>query len=208
MIGAREIIDISPRVGPTTGVWPGDVPLRRTVGLDLDDGDALTLSSIESTVHLGAHADAPSHTERGAPSIEAVELAPYLGLCTVVDVGPVPLVTSDMVPDRTAERVLFKTSSVTDIERVESGFSALHPDLVDDLADRGALLVGIDTPSVDPFESKDLPAHARLVARDVRNLENLVLDGVTPGEYELIALPLPWVGFDASPVRAVLRPPG
>jgi serine O-acetyltransferase len=33
----------------------------------------------------------------------------------------------------------------------------------------------------------------------------VVLDDVPPGRYELIALPLPIVGGDASPVRAVLR---
>ena len=36
-------------------------------------------------------------------------------------------------------------------------------------------------------------------------LEGLVLDRVPEGLYELIALPLPLAGFDASPVRAVLR---
>jgi arylformamidase len=36
-------------------------------------------------------------------------------------------------------------------------------------------------------------------------LEGLVLRDVLPGEYELIALPLKLEGFDASPVRAVLR---
>lgn len=36
-------------------------------------------------------------------------------------------------------------------------------------------------------------------------LEGLVLKDVPEGTYELVALPLPLVGFDASPVRAVLR---
>ena len=36
-------------------------------------------------------------------------------------------------------------------------------------------------------------------------LEGLVLAGVSAGVYELIALPLKLQGFDASPVRAVLR---
>ena len=36
-------------------------------------------------------------------------------------------------------------------------------------------------------------------------LEGLVLTDVPEGLYELIALPLKLVGFDASPVRAVLR---
>jgi arylformamidase len=77
--------------------------------------------------------------------------------------------------------------------------------LVDALADRGVTLVGIDTPSVDVQESKDLPAHKRFLARGVSILEGLRLGHVAPSEYELIALPLSLVGFDASPVRAVLR---
>jgi arylformamidase len=36
-------------------------------------------------------------------------------------------------------------------------------------------------------------------------LEGLVLNNVPEGVYELIALPLKLVGFDASPVRAILR---
>jgi arylformamidase len=40
---------------------------------------------------------------------------------------------------------------------------------------------------------------------DLRVLENLVLDDVPAGDYELIALPLKLTTADASPVRAVLR---
>ena len=39
----------------------------------------------------------------------------------------------------------------------------------------------------------------------MRVLENLVLDAVPEGDYELIALPLKLTTADASPVRAVLR---
>ena len=44
-----------------------------------------------------------------------------------------------------------------------------------------------------------------MLARGLRVLENLVLDDVEAGDYELIALPLKLVEADASPVRAVLR---
>ncbi len=82
---------------------------------------------------------------------------------------------------------------------------ALDPALVDELHVRGVRLVGVDTPSVDLFESKELPAHRRFLAHGMAILEGLVLGAVPDGFYELIALPLPLVGFDASPVRAVLR---
>jgi arylformamidase len=102
-------------------------------------------------------------------------------------------------------RVLIHTGTFPDFTAWNADFAGLDPALVDLLADRGVALVGVDTPSVDVQESKDLAAHRRFHARDVSILEGLRLDHVASGEYELIALPLPLVGFDASPVRAVLR---
>ena len=45
----------------------------------------------------------------------------------------------------------------------------------------GSLLVGMDTPSVDPFDSKTLDAHHALLRGGVAILEGLVLDGVPEG---------------------------
>ena len=76
------------------------------------------------------------------------------------------------------------------------------------LADLGVRLVGIDTASIDPADSKTLPSHQAIRRRGLRVLENLVLDEVPEGDYELIALPLKLMTADASPVRAVLRDAG
>ena len=89
-------------------------------------------------------------------------------------------------------------------ERPAPVVAALEPSLVDKLHECGVRLIGIDTPSVDLFTSKDLSAHQRFLANDMAILEGLALEGVRPGLYELIALPLKLAGFDASPVRAVL----
>ena len=67
------------------------------------------------------------------------------------------------------------------------------------------VLVGTDAPSMDPETSKTLDAHHAIRGRGLSILEGLVLDDVPAGDYELIALPLPFEGLDASPVRAVLR---
>ena len=83
------IIDISPPLHPHLAVWPGDTPLHREVLADLDAGANLTLSTLHATVHLGAHADAPGHTVAGRPTIDRVDLEPYVGPCQVmrVEVG-------------------------------------------------------------------------------------------------------------------------
>ena len=202
------LYDITPPVTGRLGVWPGDTPARREVLLDLARGDPVTLSTLHATVHLGAHADAPSHYGLGAPDIGGRALEPYLGPCQVmrVDAGRNTRITPAMVREPVAApRVLIATGTFPDPEVFSEDFAALAPELVDDWHARGVLLIGIDTPSVDLFDSKDLPAHRRFLAHDMAILEGLVLDRVPPGHYELIALPLRLEGFDASPVRAVLR---
>lgn len=83
---AAEAIDISPRLSQRTAVFPGDVPLLRTVAFDMGTGDAFTLSSLTTTVHLGAHADAPSHYEREGATIDRQPLDLYWGRCEVIRV--------------------------------------------------------------------------------------------------------------------------
>lgn len=202
------IYDISPPITNALAVWPGDTPPTREVLLDLARGDSVTLSTLRATVHLGAHADAPSHYAVKAPDIAGRALEMYLGPCEVmrVTVGRGARITPGMLPRPVgAPRVLLATGTFPDPTRFNEDFAALAPELVDHLHKAGVILIGIDTPSVDLFSSKDLPAHHRFLAHDMAILEGLVLGEVPEGRYELIALPLPLVGFDASPVRAVLR---
>jgi len=179
--------------------------------MDMGLGDNLTLSTFRSTVHVGSHADGPNHYGRDAASIDEVPLDRYLGTCQVVRVrvGAGERVGAGDIEgglDAIGEsRVLFRTDSYPDPTRWREEFAALEPELVRALAGRGVVTIGIDTPSVDTATSKDLPGHAAFLETGVVILEGLVLGDVEPGRYELIALPLKLVGFDASPVRAVLR---
>jgi arylformamidase len=204
----RRIFDISPPITAALAVWPGDTPPRREILLDRARGDNITLSTLRATVHLGAHADGPNHFGKGAPGIDARPLNDFLGPCQVIRVS-VPhksrIRPEDLKVAVTEERVLLATGTFADPERFRDDFAALAPKLIDHLHDLGIRLVGIDTPSVDLFESKDLEAHERFLVHDMAILEGLVLAGVPEGRYELIALPLRLVGFDASPVRAILR---
>ncbi len=202
------LYDITPTVTPLLGVWPGDTPASRAVLLDIAQGSSVTLSTLTATVHLGAHTDAPNHYALGAPSIEARSLEYYLGPCQVVRaaVGRNERVTEAMVMQPIVEsRVLVATGTFPDPNRFTTDFAALDPDLVDQWHALGVRLIGIDTPSVDVFDSPEIPSHRRFLANDMAILEGIVLEGVPEGRYELIALPLKLQGFDASPVRAVLR---
>ncbi|HZI64075.1 MAG TPA: cyclase family protein, partial [Thermoanaerobaculia bacterium] len=148
------------------------------------------------------------HTEPAGRRIGELDLEPFLGPCRVVAVPAAPLIEPEHLATidlGAPPRLLLKTGSVRERGRFPEEFSALSPRLARLLVERGALLVGLDTPSVDPFTSKTLEAHHILFQNGIANLEGLLLDHVPDGLYELIALPLRWMSADASPVRAVLR---
>jgi arylformamidase len=203
------LIDISPIIDKTIDVWPGDTPFVQTVNVDMNAGGNLTLSDIRTSVHVGAHADAPSHYVADGADIAARRLDFYLGRCVVVHVNVVrgQRITSEHLIGKvlSAPRVLFRTGTFPDPRNWNDDFASVSPSLVDELYQHGVMLIGIDTPSVDPFDSKALESHQAFAHNDMAILEGLVLDGVAEGEYELIALPLRIRGADASPVRAVLR---
>lgn len=202
-------IDISPPIDSSIHVWPGDTPFMHSVNLDMNAGANITLSEIHTTVHVGAHADAPAHYVRDGMDIASRRLEFYIGRCVVLRVpvrrGERVIVEHLDGKVLSAPRVLLRTGTFPDPRKWNNDFAYLSPALVEHLYQHGVMLVGIDTPSVDAFDSKALEAHQAFARNDMAMLEGLVLDHVDEGEYELIAAPLPLVGADASPVRAVLR---
>ena len=203
-----EYYDISPEISARTAVFPGDAPFNRTIGLDFKKGDHLLTSSIQTTVHIGAHTDAPNHYQPGTNGIEARDLNYYLGPCQVISVN-IPrgkrILPSDIADVKISEkRILFKTGSFPDPNQWNADFNSLSPELIHHLARSGVILVGIDTPSVDPAEDQALPSHHAIHEHDLAILEGVVLEPVPDGVYTLIALPLRIKDADASPVRAIL----
>ncbi|MBY0312211.1 MAG: cyclase family protein [Phycisphaerales bacterium] len=208
------IYDITPPITEALAVWPGDTPMSREVLCDMGKGDTVTLSTIRATVHLGAHADGPNHYSHPAPGIGERKLDHYLGPCVLIDadvarggrVGQqhlrLPARGSGLVVQ---PRVLIRTGTFPNPSAWNSDFAGIDTALVEWLADQKVITIGIDTPSVDLQDSKDLPAHKAIARHDIAILEGLALSGVPAGVYELIALPLKLVGVDASPVRAILR---
>ncbi len=178
----------------------------------LGPGCPVNVSALTLSPHLGAHADAPLHYDPSGQAVGALDLAPFLGPCRVVHaINPGPLVQPHHLaaalnrPAPLPPRVLVRTYQHMPQRQWDGALSAFAPDTVALLADRGVVLVGIDTASIDPADSKTLDSHQVIRQRGLRVLENLVLDDVPEGDYELIALPLKLTTADASPVRAVLR---
>ncbi|MCY4523816.1 MAG: cyclase family protein [Halobacteriovoraceae bacterium] len=199
--------DITPEISKDIAVFPGDTPFKRSVLKDCKAGDAYTLSSIETTVHIGAHTDASNHYHKEGVGISQHSLEYYLGPCQVIEVD-IPrgerIKPQDIKEDISAPRVLFKTNSYPVPNKWNEDFNSLSSELVDFLAHKKVIMVGIDTPSIDPSSAKELVSHLAIFKNKMAILEGIVLDKVLSGVYFLIALPLKIKDADASPVRAIL----
>ena len=204
-----EIWDISPTISNRIAVFPGDEPFNQNTSLSFSKGNHLKLSSIQTTVHIGAHADAPSHYHRDGKDIHELPLAPYLGKAQVIEVKVGN--NTHIEPQHfshveiKAPRILFKTNSFENPEQWVDNFKAISIETIKYLKNKDVILIGIDTPSVDVCDSKKLEGHQEFFNFDIRVLEGIILSNVPEGLYELIALPLKLEGLDASPVRAILR---
>lgn len=205
-----RLYDISRTIASALAVWPGDTPYTAEHALRVEAGDSVNLTTLTLSAHTGSHADAPYHVRADGAHPATLSLERYLGLAHVVTIarqrgGIVP----DDLPQRdwsALKRLLIHTwvSDLPD-EQWPDDFPYPTVELADWLAAHGGVLLGLDCPSVDRFDSEDLPVHHRLLAHGIANLETLRLAGVPDGVYELIALPLKLAGACGSPVRAVLR---
>ncbi|WP_326538819.1 arylformamidase [Pseudorhodoferax sp.] len=201
--------DISPPVHAGTPVFPGDTSYQQRWAASIGPGCPVNVGELTLSPHVGAHADAPLHYDPEGAAIGAVDLAPYLGPCRVVHaIGCGPLVMWSHLAHALADlppRLLVRTYATMPQDRWDPQLAAYAPETVERLAALGVRLIGIDTASIDPADSKTLDSHQVIRRHGMRVLENLVLDDVPEGDYELIALPLKLTTADASPVRAVLR---
>ena len=200
--------DVSAPLGPGTEPWPGDTPFELASTARIADGASCNVSALRTSPHNGTHADAPLHVEEGGEPVDELPLEPFIGPAVVLDrERALSLEGGELaraVPE--GHRVLLR-SGRDDFRRFPERVPGLPVSWIDQLADRAVPLLGVDLPSVDERDSRDLPVHRACLRHGIQILENLDLAAVDPGPYRLFAPPLRLEGADASPVRAVLVEP-
>ncbi len=202
------IFDITRTLRNGLPTWPGDTPYRFDLAWSKADGATVNVGRLSTTIHVGTHVDAPFHFDDAGATVEALDLAPFLGPAIVVDVrGRATIRVEDLegLDLSGTPRLLLRTGGWVDPAAFPESIPVVDRDVPDFLKGRGVILLGLDVPSVDAIDSKDLPIHHALGSAGIAILESVDLDGVEPGVYELIALPLKLAGGDGSPVRAILR---
>lgn len=205
---SKKWIDITQPLSNDIATWPGDTPFNFEVVHTKEQTGSVNIGQITASVHTGTHADAPFHFNSSADTIDQLDVNNYIGKAKVVDVTGLDRIGREELEDFNLEgvrRLLLKTKKVTNVHQFPNSIPLLRENIGEFLQGKGIFLLGLDIPSVDDIESKELPIHHMMYKHGVYILENLYLQEVHAGDYEMIALPLKILGADGSPVRAVLK---
>ena len=189
--------------------WPGDAPFERRKTLSLAEGDACNLSEIQCSAHTGTHLDAPLHFIEPGAAIDAMPLDATVGPARVIEIHDRHLIRIEELErhqPRAGDRLLFKTanSKLWKTSEFQSDYVHISPETARYLVGIGVRTVGVDYLSVGHGEGGGAETHRILLEAGVWIIEGLNLEEVTPGEYELICLPLKIQGGDGAPARAIL----
>lgn len=201
-------IDISQILNNNIPVWPGDTPFHYKVSWGMEESGSVNVGQVTMSTHTGTHIDAPYHFDNAGKRVIDLDFNLYIGPAKIIHLQqPASIGIKDLqdIPLQGVKRLLIKTDAWKDKTVFPDSIPHIEPELAAFLADQGVQLLGLDLPSVDPLDSKELNAHHELNRHGIHILEGMVLDEVEPGEYELAALPLPFAEADGSPVRAVIR---
>ncbi|MFI8684327.1 arylformamidase [Rossellomorea sp. NPDC077527] len=202
-----KIIDISRPLKNDTPIWPGDTPFTFSLNWTKEETGSVNVGQLTMSSHTGTHVDAPFHFDSDGKRILDMPLERFMGRAIVVSVEGTLEISPEHVMgiDFTGvDKVLFKTNAWKLSGKFPENIPPVHKELPAFLKEKGINLIGVDLPSVDPLDSKELVAHHSLREHDIGILEGIDLSHVDPGVYELVALPLPLQEGDGSPVRAVL----
>lgn len=181
---------------------------------DREMGARVTMSMLEIISHTGTHIDAPLHFIPNGSTISDMPINATIGPCRVIEIKDQEKIrVAELEPYniKRGERILCKTRNSPKVytsERFVEDYVYLDGAAAEYLASKKIVLFGLDNITIGHFKETDNlnKTHQTLLAAGIYILEDCALDGVPPGEYELLCLPLlMWKG-DAGPCRAILRP--
>src|SRR5699024_4127176 len=172
---------------------------------------SVNIGRITTSTHTGTHIDAPFHFMNDGKRILDLDINRFIGPCIVLDIGEVDTIDREALESAgitKTERLHSKTALRNRPQHFPEEVRGITQDGAACMKEYGVLLGGVDVPSVDPITSKTPDGHHALYENDIYTLENVMLDHVETGYYEMAALPLALEESDGSPTRAVIRKMG
>ncbi|WP_226669873.1 arylformamidase [Metabacillus litoralis] len=207
-MSTNKWIDISQPLTNDIAHWPGDTAFTYDTAFSKKQTGSVNIGKITTSLHTGTHIDAPFHFHNEGEKVLDLDINLYVGHAKLIDVSSFNKIDCNVLSRFDLEgvsRLLLKTVKHSDSTVFPAEIPYLSEDIAPFLKEKGVFLLGVDVPSVDPLDSKDMKTHHALYQHHIHILENIVVDHVEEGDYELIALPLPIKEGDGSPVRAVIR---
>ncbi len=206
------IYDATRPISSALAVWPGDPPL---IIETISGSDEPRVSRVSMSSHAGTHVDAPAHFHRGALTVDRLPLSVLIGPAWLTDMrGEAAISAAALraagIPEG-SERLLVRTTNSqapAGPAGFDEDFAGFTIDGADWLLANGVRLVGIDTPSIEPFLSPGEPVHRALLGAEVIVVEGLTLAGVPTGACQMMCLPLPLTDGDGAPARVILTRDG
>lgn len=181
-------------------VWPGDTPFSLVEA----HWDTVRVGSVHMSLHTGTHIDAPRHLQGFTAPVSSIPDDHLCGNYDFIDATGQAVIGVEMFQKISTSRVLIKTSAWLNSDVFPITFPLLTIEATNFLVNKGIHLLGIDLPSVDRVDSKELSIHRILIGAGVTILEGLDLSAVstTPSNGRLMVVPLNLPSADAAPVRA------
>ena len=211
------VIDLSLPIYHDMPIWSGEpktgVIDYFRIGRHRGDAEIMNMKVLFMCGHVGTHTDAPVHLRDDGPSLDQCPLERYVGPARVLNFNGRETDIERCDLEAHAEqivagrRILLRTGWDRHLGSEQYFDKQAMPKLtvpaMEYLVERGVALVGVDTPSVNPY----LDQHVSIFGGEtppvvVELLTNL---GSLPTHEDifLICLPLRIRDGDGSPVRAV-----
>jgi arylformamidase len=207
-----QIYDVTVAISADVPIYKGDPGVEVSPFKSIAGGDTANVSQIAFGVHTGTHVDEPNHFIEGAKRVHEIDPEKLIGPCRVIEIyDEIVAIEPEHIGDISGvERLLLKTRNSQFWSEPEKGFrtdfSYITPDTAIMLVENGTELIGIDYLSIEKSGSPGHPVHTTLLAKEIVILEGLDLREVPPGDYDLICMPLKYLGAggDGAPARTFL----
>lgn len=207
-----EWIDISLTIHSGMAHWPDNPPVKIEPSQCLAHGDVCNISKLTLGSHTGTHVDGLNHFIQGSLGVDQMPLDATIGRAKVIEIKDHESIKiAEIKPHnlQTGDRVLFKTQNSQrcyDTDEFVPDFVYISTEAAKYLANKGVRTVGVDYLSVGGYQGNVVEVHHALLGSGVWVIEGLNLAQVSPGEYELICLPIKIKDGDAGLARAILKP--
>ncbi len=217
-----RLVDLSHTIRHGTVTYPGlpvpeltDHLTREGAEVHYAPGVRFHIGRIDMIANTGTYLDSPWHRWQDRTDLAG------LALESVAELPGVLIDVTDRVVSGEREVDVAELEGVDVTDRavlVRTGFDRhweteaygrgnpfLTRAAAEDLVDRGARLVGIDSLNIDDPDDGERPAHSVLLGNDVLIVEHMTNLGAISGPFTFSAVPVKVEGMGTFPVRAFAR---